>query len=309
MEEMQVPHGLPVKSVVGPGAMLVEARERLGLDIDNVAQMLHLSEQQIQALESNDYDVLPEPTYVRGYLRGYCQLLGIDPAPVIEHYIQATGVWKTTTYSGLAAEQQVTSQDNLVRLGTYGVVTLVIGLALVWWFSTGGEAERAPAPVAATTELDIPLEPVPATGATEPVNTAPDAVPQPQASGPQVLTPPAPGAPQAVAPVDSVPVEDATSATIENEIKVGQGKTVRTTIIVRARAASWADIRDANGTRLLYENVAAGRSVTLEGTPPIKVFLGNASGIEMIVDGAPYDFSAHKRGMTARFSIEAQSAN
>ncbi len=46
---------------------------------------LGLSESSLRALESDDYEKLPALVYVRGYVRRYCTLLGIDPTPVLDN--------------------------------------------------------------------------------------------------------------------------------------------------------------------------------------------------------------------------------
>jgi len=47
---------------------------------------------------------------------------------------------------------------------------------------------------------------------------------------------------------------------------------------LQAQVDSWADVRDAHGNRLLYETIAAGRTVAVEGATPLAVFLGNGRG-------------------------------
>ncbi|WP_297444980.1 helix-turn-helix transcriptional regulator [Acidiferrobacter sp.] len=64
---------------VNPGARLRAARERAGWSVEQVAQRLRLSPAQIVALESGRREDLPPAAYVRGYLRSYAQLLGLDP--------------------------------------------------------------------------------------------------------------------------------------------------------------------------------------------------------------------------------------
>ena len=53
----------------GPGEILVNARNRLGLSSEKVSQHLHLPFEVVKAIEDNRYDDLPEPTYVKGYIR------------------------------------------------------------------------------------------------------------------------------------------------------------------------------------------------------------------------------------------------
>ncbi|WP_297389520.1 helix-turn-helix domain-containing protein [Acidiferrobacter sp.] len=64
---------------VNPGARLRAARERAGWSVEQVAQRLRLSPSQIVAIESGRREDLPPAAYVRGYLRSYAQLLGLDP--------------------------------------------------------------------------------------------------------------------------------------------------------------------------------------------------------------------------------------
>lgn len=292
MENLEQPQRPTQAKVEGPGRRLAAARAKLGLEVENVAEMLHLSVHQIRALEGNDYAALPEPTYIRGYLRNYCQLLGVDHAPYVEAYTRSSGTWKAATYSGLAAEQQVTSQDHIVRLGTYGVAAVVLGLVLAWWFSAGEDAP--PAPVTAQVEMAATPPAPAAITPPESATTAPGAgvapADQPQTVTPDIIeAPKTPSAAEAYAPAAT-------------ETPGG----TRAKVVLYARTASWADIRDVHGTRLLYESVAAGRTVTLEGVGPFKVFLGNGKGVDLTVNGLPYDFSAHLRGMTARFSIDTE---
>ena len=66
------------------GTRLRLAREAAGLTLDDVAQQLKLARRQVVALESDDVNALPGPTFVRGFIRNYARLLKIDAVPLIE---------------------------------------------------------------------------------------------------------------------------------------------------------------------------------------------------------------------------------
>ena len=68
-----------------PGSQLRAAREAKGLTQAQVTAEINLAQRHVQALEEDRYDALPGSTYVRGYIRQYAQLLGLDPAPLIAH--------------------------------------------------------------------------------------------------------------------------------------------------------------------------------------------------------------------------------
>jgi cytoskeleton protein RodZ len=82
----------------------------------------------------------------------------------------------------------------------------------------------------------------------------------------------------------------------------------RSRLVLHAVQESWADIRDAHDNKLLYENVPAGRSVTIEGVAPFSVFLGNADGVRVEFNGQNFDVSRYKRGQVARFTLGEDTA-
>ena len=70
----------------GLGGRLVAAREARGLTLAVVANRLRLSAATLQALESSRFEDLPEPIFVRGYLRAYARLLGMDTEVFVAEY-------------------------------------------------------------------------------------------------------------------------------------------------------------------------------------------------------------------------------
>ncbi len=66
------------KEPVFIGAILKEHRENQNVSINQVANQLYLDNRIIIAIENDDHESLPDPIYVRGYIRGYCKLLKLD---------------------------------------------------------------------------------------------------------------------------------------------------------------------------------------------------------------------------------------
>jgi len=60
------------------GRKLREAREARGESVDEPARLLKLSKGNLQALESGNWDMLPDEVYALGFLRQYSQHLQID---------------------------------------------------------------------------------------------------------------------------------------------------------------------------------------------------------------------------------------
>lgn len=60
------------------GEQLKQAREANNFSIEVVAEKLYLSKAQIIAIEENNFDYGPGGAYVRGYVRAYATLVGLD---------------------------------------------------------------------------------------------------------------------------------------------------------------------------------------------------------------------------------------
>ena len=285
----------PAGSQAGPGAQLALARSDLRLTHEEVAAKLHLATRQIQALEQDDYSNLPGSTYVRGYLKSYALLLGLTPGPILDAHARLTATPVTSDFKNIAPQREITSRHHQVRFVTYIVALLVIGLAVAWWQA---DDTRPPNPLLTVPEQPAPTDTeAPATTDTgtakttdESPTTEPGAVPVPRTEKPESAPASAPSAPTSLPPV-------VTPA--PKPVPTGP----RVQLVLQAEEESWADIRDARQVRLLYENVAAGRTVTLEGVAPVTVYLGNAAGVRLDFNGKAVDIARYQRGVTARITL------
>lgn len=70
----------------GIGPTLKDARRRLGMDIKEAEERTKIRTRYLRALEAEDWEVLPAPAYVRGFLRAYGQILGLDGAALADRY-------------------------------------------------------------------------------------------------------------------------------------------------------------------------------------------------------------------------------
>lgn len=68
------------------GQRLREARESQGLSLEEIEASTRIRKSYLVAIEDEDYDSLPHPTYVRGFLKTYANRLGIDAAEILDLY-------------------------------------------------------------------------------------------------------------------------------------------------------------------------------------------------------------------------------
>ncbi len=318
----------------GPGPKLALARQDLGLTHEDVAKRLHLAERQIAALEADDYDSLPGPTYVRGYLRSYAELVGLSSGPILEAYAHIPVKPNAASLSSLAPKEEVTIHHRHVQLATYAVVAIMIALAASWWQGREPAKTTANTPGAASPQSSTPAQLAPDTlsapvtrtlptpGAqfdaararmTEPTEMTPEPVPAPVLKKPALNQPGIAVAtrPRAVAAARAEPAVVApapASTTVPAAHTALSAAGPRARLVLQTSQDSWVDVRDAYDNKLLYETVPAGRVITLDGSAPLSVFLGNVDGVKVEFDGKPFDASPYKRGQIARFTLGAADA-
>src|ERR671939_948075 len=70
------------------GSLLRETRMRERIDITTVESATKIRAKYLRALENEEWDQLPGPTFVRTFLRTYGDYLGLDSRMLVEEYKQ-----------------------------------------------------------------------------------------------------------------------------------------------------------------------------------------------------------------------------
>lgn len=65
---------------------LKATREALGLSLADVFQRTRISVVYLQAIENNDFHLLPVPVYAKNFIKTYARALGIDSKPILINY-------------------------------------------------------------------------------------------------------------------------------------------------------------------------------------------------------------------------------
>lgn len=68
------------------GATLREARMRARIDISEIETQTKIRAKYLRALENEEWDLLPGPTYVKSFLRTYADALHLDGKRIVEEY-------------------------------------------------------------------------------------------------------------------------------------------------------------------------------------------------------------------------------
>ncbi len=73
------------------GDLLRRSREQLGLSLEEVGALTHIKSSYLQALEAENFDLLPNRVATRGFLRNYAPVLKLDPSHVLDLYEASQG--------------------------------------------------------------------------------------------------------------------------------------------------------------------------------------------------------------------------
>ena len=77
------------------GTTLREARESKGLTTSQVAHDTHMLVQIVEDMEREDFHRIPAPIYGRGFVRLFAERVGLDPAPLINEFMEIFNGRKT----------------------------------------------------------------------------------------------------------------------------------------------------------------------------------------------------------------------
>jgi hypothetical protein len=131
------------------GSSLREARTRQGLDFPDLELTTKIRPKYLRALEDENFDILPAPTYVRGFLRSYAEALGLDGQPFVDEYNSRFAVGPDEEMPVRVRRPPPRSRARESRESRIVVVAL-LGIALVFalviaaWRFGGPEGERVP---------------------------------------------------------------------------------------------------------------------------------------------------------------------
>ena len=112
------------------GSSLREARTRQGLEFPELEQLTKIRPKYLRALEDEQFEILPAPTYVRGFLRSYAEALGLDGQPFVDEYNSRFAVGDDDVPVRVRRAPQPRSRDRAPRESRIAVLAL-LGIAVV----------------------------------------------------------------------------------------------------------------------------------------------------------------------------------
>lgn len=72
--------------LAGVGKYLKQAREKKSYTLEDMTELTNIEEKYLQALETEEYDLLPSPFYARVFLKTYAKYLKLNVNSVVQLY-------------------------------------------------------------------------------------------------------------------------------------------------------------------------------------------------------------------------------
>jgi cytoskeleton protein RodZ len=280
-----------------PGAFLASERQRQGLSVGDVAARLRMGIIQVEALERSDYSRLPTGTFLRGFVRSYAKLLGLDQKNVLALLEKTHGavgkpgiVVPSQNIKFTSPREQFSTPRARAALFAILVLTLALG-GWYWWIFIRPE-QIAEAKTQAVKVADIKQA--------EPGNQAP-LVTAIQDSGTSALPEKPPAERLNADPkVEVNKADDASSA----KTQAASRKPATAKLHFAFQGDSWVEIVDGNGKTLVSHRYREGEEEELDGKGPFSVVIGNTQNTRLTYNGIDFDLAPHTRVSVARFILK-----
>lgn len=284
------------------GEILRRAREHFGQSLNDVEAAIRIRVIQIDAIEKSQYDKLPGRVYAIGFVRSYSEYLGFDGDKMV-------ALFKTQSSGGsIKPELNFPAPASESRLPPLWLV--VAGLFLFGVFLLVWTSGSKPDPEESSAIPAVPAQAIQPEQKTElPQNSTPAVPDATTAEAPSVLDdiagPPVKQAdPKVTEPVDAaetglsetIPVaeipSDAQTPVAEDAAKKQPEENIAPTVAAEPDGItlnvidnSWVEIKDETGKAIVSRMLKSGDQYFVPNRPDLKMSLGNAGGIEVVMDG------------------------
>ncbi len=311
-----------VASVPSPGSRLRQAREALGMEIATLAEQLHLSKAMVQALEEENYEVLPARVFVRGYYRNFARAVNVPEEVILSEFEKRCPEGEDCTVPPAVAQgvrKEIRSSHGVVRLVTWLVIIALATTFGLWWKSnlekgvpvSGTESEQSEPGVSAgreesRTAMDsavvndegVSAADTPPEAAGVSTKASPPEQPLSEEALPQADSTASAGS------AESSAEETATGAEEDSSAPEPAPQTASPRVVLSFSGDCWVDVRGANKSFKMVGKRKAGEEIELTGEFPYKMVLGNARNVTILMNGKPYDLAPHTRGNVAKLTLK-----
>jgi cytoskeleton protein RodZ len=132
-----------VSAAESVGVILRAERLRQDLSEQKVADQLHITMHYVRAIESNSFEKLPGAVFVKGYIKSYALLLGLEQSQIIGSYDEYVNDQQDAAREKTRIQVRRRKDKNRPWVIGSGVAFLGFFVAL-WLFNSGSDENNEP---------------------------------------------------------------------------------------------------------------------------------------------------------------------
>ncbi|MEO7401404.1 MAG: helix-turn-helix domain-containing protein [Polaromonas sp.] len=289
---------------ITPGTYLREVREAAGLHLATLAASLKVSVSKLEALEHDQYDLLPDAVFTRALASSVCRMLKLDPAPVLDRLppigaarfvSQDRGINEPFRPRNIGPAPSVWAQVSRPAV-LAGVVLLLGALVLIFLPSIrkeavleGADSSRAVVSGPAR-QSSVALSPKAGLEDTAAMAALPAASAERVATGTREIV---------------IPTQDAAALSAAAPVTGAAASSgVSPLAAFRATGESWVKVTDGKGVVVLNRTLGAGEAADVSGVLPLSAVVGRADVTQVQVRGQAFDLNAVSKNNVARFEVK-----
>lgn len=261
-----------------PGEYLKRQREMRGVSLDDISKVTKINIKLLNALERDEHENLPHPTFIKGFIRAYCKYAGIDADDAVLHYEEFLNK-KAEEVKAVSSQQSNavypspdTLNQNKAASSVSKIFITVISIILFFAIFFIGYTFYYPRP--ATNDLQ------PAAHIAETPKNIPDLAPQ--------TTSPSADAeePKKEPEKSSEIIEPQKDAALKGAKEAENTKKMPLQLVVSAHKTTWIRV-EVDKEKPFEVSLRDGENITWEAKERFLLIIGNAGGVELTFNGKP----------------------
>ena len=290
------------ETLIAPGQLLREAREELGLTLEDVSSRLRLRVEVLQQIEADQFDMGKLATFTRGYYRSYAKVVNVPEIKVLNALdLLGKTLIEEHDMQSFSRKTKREKHDNRIMKLTWVIFALILSMSVLWWWQEQAQLESANdavliSDVAKAESIDSSednatikeQEPT----LTEAEMLEVDTNVSELETNPVELEKQIEEEPKAV-----TPVEVKAEKIVETKVVISED------VMMTFNSDCWLQVQDASNNRLYSGVKKANQTLKLTGKAPYKLIIGAPSAVTLTYKGKPVDLSAYPAGKVARLTL------
>jgi len=296
--------------VVGPGSLLAEARIKQDISIDDVANRLNFTITLVKNIEANIFDKSISDTFNRGYLKNYAKLVNISISDVIERYeklnIAEENQTKMQSFSNGTMKE---AQNSMLMWITYLILTIFIGLTVMWWLQDNNEETQVSdvSVAAIANDQSVEQQALDKEISTPIVSLENESVKVEQVIKDVKEQKPSEAPLESELSVIASKLSQAEESETSESINLLESNTSEATLLTQVvfsfSGDCWINIYDALGARIAWGVKKTGYVMTINAQAPLKITIGKPELVDINFGGENIDMSGFPEGHIAKLTL------